>query len=158
MKTAIVGSKSLYFQHRGDPAWKPINYKNTLYMATIGGAAALQLTGKVGRFEVSGAHPACAVLPPGTSRLPAHPLQCAWHCCLLPACPLGLRNMWISMACRNVATVPHLFPSLLNHAQFAILYQCFFQHALQGPPHLLRSRAVLWLVSYTAPGRVVGGK
>eukprot|EP00873_Tetraselmis_striata_P033637 jgi/Tetstr1/453901/TSEL_040820.t1 len=52
MKTAIVGSKSLYFQHRGDPAWKPINYKNTLYMATIGGAAALQLTGKVGRFEV----------------------------------------------------------------------------------------------------------
>jgi len=65
MKTAIVASKSLSFQHRGDPAWKPLNYKNTLYMATIGGAAALKLTGKVGRFEVGYEFDAILVDPYG---------------------------------------------------------------------------------------------
>eukprot|EP00951_Prasinocladus_malaysianus_P004252 scaffold30024_cov41-Prasinocladus_malaysianus.AAC.1 len=65
MKAAIMGSKSLSFNHYKDPAWTPLTYKNTLYMATIGGAAALQLKGKVGLFRVGFEFDAMLVDPYG---------------------------------------------------------------------------------------------
>lgn len=65
MKGAIIGSKSLWFNHRGDPDWEPITYANTLYMATIGGADALKLTGKVGKFEAGYAFDALLIDPYG---------------------------------------------------------------------------------------------
>jgi guanine deaminase len=49
MKGAILGSKSLAFVNKD---WKSLTYKNVLYMATVGGANALKLAGKVGRFAV----------------------------------------------------------------------------------------------------------
>uniref|UniRef100_A0A061REH3 Guanine deaminase n=1 Tax=Tetraselmis sp. GSL018 TaxID=582737 RepID=A0A061REH3_9CHLO len=51
MKSAIMASKSLSFVHGSDPDWEPLTYVNTLFMATIGGAEALKLSSKVGRFE-----------------------------------------------------------------------------------------------------------
>ena len=62
MKGAILGSKSLAFVYKD---WKPLSYKNVLYMATIGGANALKLAGKVGRFEAGYEFDAILVDPYG---------------------------------------------------------------------------------------------